>query len=43
MNADDRVYLDTSALAKWYLSEPGSEIFVEYLQGVPFFKVKGER
>lgn len=34
MSADDRVYLDTSALAKWYLNEPGFEIFVEYLQGV---------
>lgn len=34
MSADDRVYLDTSALAKWYLNEPGSEAFVDYLQGV---------
>jgi uncharacterized protein with PIN domain len=34
MSADDRVYLDTSALAKWYLDEPGSEVFAEYLQGV---------
>jgi hypothetical protein len=34
MSDERRVYLDTSALAKWYLNEPGSEAFVEYLQGV---------
>ena len=34
MSADARVYLDTSALAKWYLNEAGSEAFVAYLQGV---------
>jgi predicted nucleic acid-binding protein len=27
-------YLDTSALAKWYLNEPRSEEFVAYLQSV---------
>lgn len=27
-------YLDTSALAKWYLNEPRSEEFVEYLASV---------
>ncbi len=27
-------YLDTSALAKWYVNEPGSEEFVAYLQGL---------
>jgi uncharacterized protein len=26
------VYLDTSALAKWYLDEPGSEAFAEWIQ-----------
>jgi hypothetical protein len=25
-------YLDTSALAKWYLSEPFSEAFEEFIQ-----------
>jgi predicted nucleic acid-binding protein len=34
MSADDRCYLDTSALAKWYLNEPGSEAFVSYLQEI---------
>ena len=34
MHADHRSYLDTSALAKWYLPEPNSELFVEYLQHV---------
>ena len=34
MSADDRVYLDTSALAKWYLNEPGSDAFVDYLQAI---------
>jgi uncharacterized protein len=32
MNAEKRAYLDTSALAKWYLNEPGSKDFVRYLQ-----------
>ncbi|TVR58061.1 MAG: PIN domain-containing protein [Candidatus Competibacteraceae bacterium] len=32
MNAEKRAYLDTSALAKWYLNEPGSEDFVLYIQ-----------
>jgi predicted nucleic acid-binding protein len=27
-------YLDTSALAKWYVNEPGSDAFVAYLQGL---------
>jgi len=26
------IYLDTSALAKWYLNEPGSEAFVRWIQ-----------
>ena len=34
MNAERRAYLDTSALAKWYLNEPGSEVFVRYIQGL---------
>lgn len=34
MNAERRAYLDTSALAKWYLNEPGSEDFVRYIQGL---------
>ena len=34
MGADKRAYLDTSALAKWYLNEAGSEAFVEFLQGL---------
>jgi predicted nucleic acid-binding protein len=34
MSADHRAYLDTSALAKWYLNEAGSEAFVEFLQGL---------
>ncbi len=32
MSADQRAYLDTSALAKWYLNEEGSEAFVAFLQ-----------
>lgn len=32
MNAERRAYLDTNALAKWYLNEPGSEDFVRYIQ-----------
>lgn len=31
---DSAVYLDTSALAKWYLNEAGSEEFVAYLRGL---------
>ncbi|MGH6900725.1 MAG: type II toxin-antitoxin system VapC family toxin [Geminicoccaceae bacterium] len=27
----DTAYVDTSALAKWYLPEPGSEAFVEFI------------
>ncbi|MBK5970200.1 MULTISPECIES: type II toxin-antitoxin system VapC family toxin [Thiorhodovibrio] len=34
MSADHRAYLDTSALAKWYLNEPGSDDFVAFLQGL---------
>ena len=34
MGAEQRAYLDTSALAKWYLNEAGSEAFVEFLQGL---------
>ncbi|MFP4280163.1 MAG: type II toxin-antitoxin system VapC family toxin [Halochromatium sp.] len=34
MSANRRAYLDTSALAKWYLNEPGSDAFVRYLQGL---------
>jgi len=26
------VYLDTSALAKWYLNEAGSDVFVDWIQ-----------
>lgn len=32
MSAEGRVYLDTSALAKWYLNEHGSDAFVAYLK-----------
>jgi predicted nucleic acid-binding protein len=28
------VYIDTSALAKWYISEPGSEDFEQYIERV---------
>jgi predicted nucleic acid-binding protein len=28
----EAAYIDTSALAKWYLPEPGSEAFVEFLR-----------
>jgi predicted nucleic acid-binding protein len=31
MSAERRAYLDTSALAKWYLNEPSSNAFVAYL------------
>jgi len=34
MSAEKRAYLDTSALAKWYLNEAGSEAFVDVLQGL---------
>jgi predicted nucleic acid-binding protein len=34
MSAEYRAYLDTSALAKWYLNEPGSDDFVRYLLGL---------
>lgn len=34
MLTEARAYLDTSALAKWYLNEPGSEAFVLFLQGL---------
>ena len=34
MSADRRAYLDTSALAKWYLNEANSEAFVSYLKGL---------
>jgi len=34
MSAKKRACLDTSALAKWYLNEAGSEAFVEFLQGL---------
>lgn len=34
MSADHRAYIDTSALAKWYLNEPGSEAFVRFLQSL---------
>jgi hypothetical protein len=30
----DSAYLDTSALAKWYVNEAGSERFVAYLQAL---------
>ena len=34
MSAERRAYLDTSALAKWYLNEVNSEAFVSYLQSL---------
>jgi predicted nucleic acid-binding protein len=34
MSADRRAYLDTSALAKWYLNELGSDDFVSFLHGL---------
>jgi predicted nucleic acid-binding protein len=34
MSVEQRAYLDTSALAKWYLNEVGSEAFVDFLQGL---------
>ncbi|QNI66386.1 type II toxin-antitoxin system VapC family toxin [Synechococcus sp. BMK-MC-1] len=32
MGVEQRAYLDTSALAKWYMNEVGSESFVDFLQ-----------
>jgi hypothetical protein len=32
MSVERRAYLDTSALAKWYLNELGSDAFVDFLQ-----------
>ena len=29
----ERSYLDTSALAKWYINESGSEAFVDFIRG----------
>lgn len=34
MSAEHSAYLDTSALAKWYLKEEGSEEFVGYLRAL---------
>jgi len=34
MSVERRAYLDTSALAKWYLNEAGSEAFVSYVQSL---------
>ena len=34
MSAERRAYLDTSALAKWYLNEPGSDAFVNFLKAL---------
>jgi uncharacterized protein len=34
MLAERRAYLDTSALAKWYLNESGSDAFVSFLQSL---------
>lgn len=34
MSAERRAYLDTSALAKWYLNEEGSEAFVSFLKSL---------
>lgn len=34
MSSEKRAYLDTSALAKWYLNEVGSEAFVDFLQSL---------
>lgn len=33
IRAEQRAYLDISALAKWYLNEVGSELFVEFCRG----------
>lgn len=32
---NDKVYMDTSALAKWYLHEENSDMFVQFLNTVP--------
>lgn len=32
MNADDNAYIDTSALAKWYLNEQNSDEFSVYIR-----------
>lgn len=34
MLTERRAYLDISALAKWYLIQPGSEAFVSFLKGL---------
>ncbi len=34
VSTEKRAYLDTSALAKWYLNEVGSEAFVDFLQSL---------
>ncbi len=34
MSAERRAYIDTSALAKWYLNESGSDEFVNFLQAL---------
>ena len=34
MSVERRAYIDTSALAKWYLNEPGSDAFVRFLQAL---------
>ena len=34
MSVERRAYLDTSALAKWYLNEQGSEAFVAFVQSL---------
>lgn len=31
----DRVYIDTSALAKWYLNEENADKFALFLQSIP--------
>ncbi len=41
MSAERRAYLDTSALAKWYLNEQGSEAFVDFLQGLDVAVISG--
>ena len=34
MSASGRVYIDTSALAKWYLNEANSAVFVQFLSSI---------
>ncbi|MEB3261670.1 MAG: type II toxin-antitoxin system VapC family toxin [Cyanobacteriota bacterium] len=34
MSAERRAYFDTSALAKWYLNESGSEALVDFLKSL---------